>query len=333
MADYMLSRRGFTLVEVLVVLGIIGLLAAILIPAVMHARESARRATCQNQMRQIGLAIQNHESSFRRLPGLYNGTFLKQPRNAVDEFHFHSWRTELLPELDQSPLHRQIDFDEAATSAANATNLTARIATFICPSTSIKNDVVPEIYEFRLDEGTNPVATGHTAARSDYEAIAGVNFPTTARASSADLSDIKFGAWGEPQYDLTNGRSLTYRVARFRDVTDGLSNTMLIAERAGRPDRYRRGASPDPYPYADPNYGMDHLQAAWGVSTHIWWLFLMNDQGINVDNARGLYSFHGGGANVGLGDGSVRFLSDDIEKGTLNALGTRSGRDTVKLGE
>lgn len=329
----MKNRPGFTLVEVLVVIAIIGVLMAILIPAVMHARDAAGRTTCQNQLRQLTLAIQGHEATYQKLPGLYNGTFLKQPRNAIDEFHFHSWRTELLPRIDQAALYRQINLGEAATSAGNAANLTVRIPTFVCPSTSIQNDMVPEIYEFRIDEGELPVATSHTAARSDYEAIAGVNFPTTVRTSSADLSSVKFGAWGEPKYNVSNGRAISYRIARFRDITDGLSNTMLIAERAGRPDRYRHDAAPDPYPYADPNFGMDHHQAAWGISTHIWWLILNHEQGVNIDNARGMYSFHYGGAQAGLGDGSVRFLSDSIDQNVLNALGTRAGRELAPLGD
>lgn len=80
-----------TLVELLVVIGIIGLLIAFLLPAIQSSREAARRATCRNNLHQISLAVQSHEAHHRLLPALYNGSFLPQPHTAMDEFHFHSW--------------------------------------------------------------------------------------------------------------------------------------------------------------------------------------------------------------------------------------------------
>jgi prepilin-type processing-associated H-X9-DG protein len=74
---------------------------------------------------------------------------------------------------------------------------------------------------------------------------------------------------------------------------------------------------------------MDLHQAAWGISTHIWWLVFDHDQSINATNTTGIYSFHNGGANVGMADGSVRFLSETIAQETLNALVTRSGGEIV----
>jgi len=111
----------------------------------------------------------------------------------------------------------------------------------------------------------------------------------------------------------------------------GLSNTMLVGERAGRPDLYRRGKPVDPYPYSRPDMGMDHHQAAWGISTHIWWLVFQHDQAINDTNATGLYSFHPSGANVAFADGSVRFLSEHTDTKTLSAMATRSANDSVNL--
>ena len=106
---------------------------------------------------------------------------------------------------------------------------------------------------------------------------------------------------------------------------------MLIAERGGRPDLYEKGKPVDPYPYSYPINGMDHHQAAWAISTHFWWLVFWHEQGINEANRTGVFSFHEGGANVGLADGSVRFLAESVDQGTLNALATRSGGDTVTL--
>lgn len=105
---------------------------------------------------------------------------------------------------------------------------------------------------------------------------------------------------------------------------------MLVGERAGRPDSYRRGQPDDPYP-APPGEGPDHHQAAWGISTHIWWLIFQNDQAVNETNATGLYSFHSSGAHVALADGSVRFLSESTSPEVLSALATRSAGDVAVL--
>lgn len=155
-------RVGVTLIETLVVMGVIGILLAILIPAVQYAREVARKSTCENNMHQLVPAIHNYESAHASLPSLYNGTFLQQPRNALDEFHFHSWRTAILPQLEQSSLCERIDFSLPATDAANQTNLNTTVATFVCPSTTNQNAVVPDIFAFN-----DPSKKIGTAARSE----------------------------------------------------------------------------------------------------------------------------------------------------------------------
>lgn len=315
-----------TLIEILVVIGIIGLLLAILIPAVQSARKSSRRMVCQNNMRQIVLGIANHESAHASLPSLYNGTPLPQPRNALDEFHFHSWRTAILPQLEQTALFDQIDRTLFATDPSNQASLNIHVAAFVCPSSPNSHSVVPDV--FAINDGKLPVQTVGTAARSDYEAVGGVSFKPS---GTTDLQNVKFGAWGEPRAYYPFQTSNTFRTAKLRDMYDGQTNTILIAERAGRPDWYRRGEPVDPYPYRTPGTGMDHHQAAWGISTHFWWLVFWHEQSINESNANGIYSFHAGGANVGLADGSVRFLAESIDQDTLNALATRSSGDIVSL--
>lgn len=319
-------RRGVTLIEVLVVVGIIALLLAILVPAVQHAREAARRTTCRNNLRQIGLAIQSHESAHRSLPSLYNGTFLKRPPTVFDEFHYHSWRTAILPQLEQSVLHRQFALDHPATVARNQAPINVDVPTFLCPSVANYNANVPEIFEF--NDGKIPVNEAGTAARSDYEAVLGVHIPAIApRGGSSDLAGVRFGVWGEPIYKQT-GAIVRYRSATLRDVSDGLSNTMIVGERAGRPDYFRRGQPDMPYPYP-PEQGPDHHQAAWGISTHVWWLIFAHGQAVNETNGTGLYGFHASGAHVALADGSVRFLSERASPEVLSALATRSAGDIV----
>ena len=175
------SRAGVTVIETLVVIGIAGILLAILIPAVQSARESARRVTCQNNLRQLSLAVQNHEAAHGALPSLYLGTFLQQPRTALDEFHFHSWRTALLPQLEQDVLFKRIDVSQPATVAANQANLNTTVPQFVCPSTSVLNSIVPDIFEY--NNGAIPAKNIGTAARSDYEAISGVNYNPAVKGS------------------------------------------------------------------------------------------------------------------------------------------------------
>ena len=323
------NRNGLTLTESIVVIAIIGLLASIVIPAVQSTREAARRLKCQNKLRQIGMALQNHESTFQTLPSLYNGTFLKHPRHVPDEFHFHSWRTAILPQLELSDLYQSIDLGLRATDIANQRGITVDVPVFLCPSTASKTKTLPDVYNFK--EGNLPVSRVGYASRSDYEALVGVHFPEPAMTSSADLRGVKFGAWGEPRYDSA-GWPQSYRKATPNAVTDGLSNTLLVGERAGRPDWYRKGKPVFVYPRMDdPPFGNNPQQAAWGISTNIWYLLYYSYRPINDTNSSGIFSFHPGGANVAFGDGSARFVFENTDQEIVIALITRSEGDVGTL--
>jgi prepilin-type N-terminal cleavage/methylation domain-containing protein/prepilin-type processing-associated H-X9-DG protein len=324
----MQSRPGLTLIELVVVVMIIGLVLALLVPAVQSSRESARRTICLNDLRGIDAAVLQHATDGHALPSLYNGSFLPRPRTAIDEFHFHSWRSAILPLIEQASVFAALNFALPATTPANQTGLNVAIGVFVCPSTSNTNPMVPDVKEW--NDGAFPVTSVGTAARSDYEAVGGVQVSPQTN-SSADLSIVRFGAWGEPTYNVATGQALRYREARLADVTDGLSHTLLIAERSGRPDLYRRGEPAYPYPYPDPMHSSDHHQAAWGISTHFWWIVHHDQQPVNQTNSTGTFSFHPGGANVALGDGSVRFLTESTAPAILKALATRAGSELFDL--
>ncbi|QEH38594.1 hypothetical protein OJF2_71980 [Aquisphaera giovannonii] len=318
------TRAGWTLIELLVVVAIIGLLVGLLLPAVQSSREAARRATCQNRMRQVALGVLSFESANQRLPAIYNGTFLARPRSILDEFHFHSWRTAILPQLEQSAAFASLNQSLAATTPANQTAVNAGIGVFVCPSTSNYNPTVPGVAVW--NDGQIPVKYDQTAARSDYELIAGVRIPSP--VASPVLSDVRFGPWGEPTYGA-GGSVLRDRRARLADITDGLSNTLLAGERAGRPDQYARGRPPQRFD--PPNWrGMDHHQAAWALSTHLPWIIYNNNTPVNETNATGLYSFHPGGAHAAMADGSVRFARDSTSPAVLGAWITRAGGEVAQ---
>jgi prepilin-type N-terminal cleavage/methylation domain-containing protein/prepilin-type processing-associated H-X9-DG protein len=323
------DRLGFTLIEVLVVIFIIGVLVAMLLPAVQFARDASRRTACQNNIRQIAVALQSYEGKRGRLPSLYNGSFLPQPRDRMDEFHFHSWRSAILSELEQSAIFASIDRTLPASDPKNQAAVNCEIPVFLCPSTSNTHAVVPEVFGFN----DSTVSVG-TAARSDYEAIGGVRVQahlTPPPNPNFDLRVVRFGAWGEPKYDLATGQALGYRTARFSAITDGLSQTLLVGERSGRPDIFDMGKSERPYPYVGDPMPPDSQQAAWGISTHFWWYVFWHEQIVNQTNRTGIYAFHPGGANVAFADGSVRFLTESTSTAVLTAMTTRAEGDSISL--
>lgn len=198
-------RAGLTLLELIVVISILSLLLALLIPAVQQVRESARIKLCQNHLRQTALAVHQHAEARGNLPAIYNGAPLlngvplKQPRHALDEFHFHSWRTPLLPFLEQTPLSQRLDMTAFATARVNQPAINVPVGTFLCPSSSLTLKNVPHVLEFK-DGQTSTELIG-TAARSDYEIILGVQFPGFHSHPYWLMKGIEFGAWGEPSYE------------------------------------------------------------------------------------------------------------------------------------
>ena len=321
------ERPGVTLIEILVVIFIIGVLLALLLPAVQTGQESARRTICQNNLKNITLGTLGFANQYQNLPALYNGGFLPAPRSAIDEFHFHPWRTPILPYLEQSATFASINLNLPATVAENQTAINVSILVYTCPDARNPNQTVLDIA--RWNDGQFPVANIGTAARSDYEAVGGVQIAPQTKISS-DLGIIRFGVWGEPTYNTANGVSIRYRKAQLADITDGLSNTILIGERAGRPDLYVKGKPDNPYPYLDKNTATDPQQAAWGISTHFWWLVNGRGQPVNQTNSTGIFSFHPGGANIALADGSVRFLKETTAPAILKGLITRSGSEVAQ---
>lgn len=316
-------RAGMSLIEVLVVIAIVGIMVSLLLSAVQSAREASRRAACHNNIRQIAVALQSYEARRRRLPSIYNGSFLPQPRNCLDEFHFHSWRSAILSEVEEQAILGSLKWTLPASDQGNQTALNSVIPIFVCPSVSNSHSIVPEIFSFN-----DPKVSSGTAARSDYEAIGGVSVAeSTQENSTLDLSVVRFGAWGEPTYDVTTGQSLRYRAARFAHVTDGLSHTLLVGERGGRPDIYDGGKSEIPYPYVGEPGPPDSQQAAWGISTNFWWYVFWHEQSVNQTNRTGLYAFHPGGANAAFADGSVHFVTESISPVVLTAMATRAEGD------
>ena len=300
--------RGFTLIELLVVIAIIAVLIALLLPAVQQAREAARRMQCKNNLKQIGLAIHNYESSHSRLPSCGEGTdYSTSPPSTW--FGLHSMFSQILPYLDQANTYQQFNFGFAYNAIPqNITAAKQGITTFVCPS-----------------DAWRPSATDQDGfGATDYAA-----------SFYVDLDP----ATGLRNKFLRVDGVITRDWRRFADVTDGLSNTFFVVEDAGRDERLIPGNI-----YVDPVDGKMRRDWRWaepdasgiGISKVInnnktpqggpvtcpW---TVNNCGLFEE----IFSFHVGGAHVLLGDGSVRFVSESLDYKTLRALVTPAGAETM----
>jgi len=322
-----MRRRGFTMIELFVSIGVVAIIVAIVLSAIQSARESARRMQCQNNLRQILIATQSHHTTHKALPSLYNGSALTYPLREWDLFHLHSWRVPLLPYLEQSPLKERLKWDALATASENVSVAQAVVPTFICPSGSDPTNMGWGIKHGSFPFNNIQEKDGYYVVRSDYDAMAGIQVlpdPLPANVHTNSVDFVRWGIWGWAVFDTkttTGSRLLRYRQGKFRDVQDGLSNTIAVVERGGKPIDMLNG---NPNVTTDnPNAGYPG-QVGWSASNTFVWSINNNGIGVNESNSQGIYSLHAGGANVGIADGSVRFLSDSTDFKTLVKLYGRS---------
>ena len=316
-------RNALTLVEVLVVISIIGILVAMLIPALQAVREGARRTECQNNMRQVAIALHGFHTAQNSLPSHYNGKTLPQPLNEWDQYHAHSWRALLLPYVEEAAMRESIDWNAFATDPSNESIATRVVSTYVCPTgESPQSNTGTFVRHDRQSE--------YRAARSDYDGLAGIwdifeEPPIGTRDGTTKY--LRWGAWGTATFDdgTVTGDVLRYDTGKFNEVSDGLSNTILVVERTGRPHHFVNGrlAVTDDNP--DAAY---HGQIGWSASSPFIWRINFRDAGVNEDNSYGgLYSFHAGGASMARTDASVTFLSESTDVDTLKRLIGRSDND------
>jgi prepilin-type processing-associated H-X9-DG protein/prepilin-type N-terminal cleavage/methylation domain-containing protein len=322
-------RCGVTLLEMVVVVGIIGILMAIIIPAVQSTREATRRTQCQNNQRQVGLAIQSFESANRSLPSFYNGTSLTYPLREWDLFHMHSWRVMLLPHLEQSALRDKVEWKTFATEPINKFVAQSVVSMYICPSGSDPlTHMGRGLSHSSFPTSVPATGTWYFATRSDYDAMAGIQVlpdPVPTGANVHSTKYMRWGIWGWPNFgngQIAGTQLLSYRPGKFSDVTDGLSNTIAIVERGGKPIDLLKG-KPHVTVY---NPKAEYPgQTGWSASNTYAWAINLNKVGINQSNSTGIYSLHPGGANVAMADGSVRFVSESTDFDELIKLFSRSG--------
>ncbi len=288
-------RDGFTLIELLVVIAIIAILVALLLPAVQQAREAARRSSCKNNLKQLGVALHNYHDTHGAFPMLevHKFEFLNSQNNNWGNSS-GTLHTLLLPYVEQKNAYEIFDFNTSWAGGRNREVLDKSYDTFLCPS--------------------NPISDKKRGNGFDSHIVhyfgnyGGANPPGgRARIKWAIGNQSNF-QWRGPLY-YNSG-------VRMRDITDGTANTVLMSEVRG----YTPWSQNELFRIRD-GRGM-----RWevGFGTHM---------GINTFNHRweAPASFHTGGCQVVLCDGSVKFVSENIDYNTWRHAGT-IGRGEV-LGE
>jgi prepilin-type N-terminal cleavage/methylation domain-containing protein/prepilin-type processing-associated H-X9-DG protein len=299
--------RGFTLIELLVVIAIIGVLIALLLPAVQKVREAANRLSCANNLKQIGLALQNYHDGNLHFP------VSRYKIGTVDQY---GWIPYVLPYIEQDNVNRRYRFDVHWSDPTNNAINAIPLKIFTCPSAPGGRDTTDR-------------------AMTDYSAI------NIKNNTADDYSDYNNQV---ARYD-NSGVLMIVSVAvptpfkgnRTTDILDGSSNTIIVAECAGREQHWLNGHQDVTFtagnwsaPWANPNNEL--LIRGFNLATNSlgWPIGDPNPPcAVNCTNSREVYSFHTSGANTVFADGSVHFLNKSMNLRMLRALVTIKGGELV----
>ncbi len=301
-------NRGFTLVELLVVIAIIGILVSLLLPAAQAAREAARRMTCSNNVKQLGLALQMYHGTFKKIPPSTLKYVVGRRRGQpLYEAGLSGWPT-LLPFHEEQALYERLDFNRGFGEEPNADLVSNPPSVHLCPSMPVPN---PE-----SGDSSYAMSTGTEYYRSEMHNgvfVDGLNALHT---------------WRVMAHSTVPQEELLMSVISLRDITDGLSNTVFAGE-YGLQERQ----STDP---SSAFFSSGPATAQWAVSYPYHSTAssrgIFNGTRIEVLDFPSWEAFrsqHSGGAYLGLTDGSVRFLTGSVDAVTLDRLVQRNDNETI----
>ncbi|ODA35003.1 DUF1559 domain-containing protein [Planctopirus hydrillae] len=299
-------RSGFTLIELLVVIAIIAILIALLLPAVQQAREAARRTQCKNNLKQVGLALHNYHDTHNTFPP---GNIPNSPLNN----HGPTAWVHILPYVDQAPQYNRINFSLTGTwwhGAASGgpqgpTFNGFKVAGFICPSSPL------------VDSSTRSGVTWQRGSYTLIEGAVGISEVSTANGIRSD-----------------SGMFTRSRNFNFRDMTDGSSNIVMVAEQS---NWGRDAGNTNNVEYRSD--GGDSIWMGTGYDSRCFNTttvrYPINTRNVSLNGANSqscntpIQSAHTGGAHVLIGDGTVKFLSENMNFDTLRFLAARADGNVV----
>jgi prepilin-type N-terminal cleavage/methylation domain-containing protein/prepilin-type processing-associated H-X9-DG protein len=309
-------RSGFTLIELLVVVAIIAILIGLLLPAVQKVRESAARIQCQNNLKQLGLALHGFHDANNAFPA--SGWTVAGPGNPAGKYV--GWRPLTLPYIEQENLQKLYDFNRNWWEGTNPTAGAVPVKTYQCPSVPQRMDVLSAVAK-----SPRPAMTFTNAlAPTDYEAIMGVQ----PGSINPHMAIANFYTAGN-RFSVMSRNSRTTMVS----ILDGTSNTIMVGETGARPLVYN-GRSSNPAlsndqgigwidsegPYSLDGSSPDGLTEGCGLTCNV---------AMNKRNNNEPYAFHFGGGNFLFADGHVQFVRDSIPLVTLAALCTINAGEII----
>ena len=327
------TRHGFTLIELLVVIAIIAVLVSLLLPAVQQAREAARRTQCKNNLKQIGLALYNYESTFGVLPPAYQilpgaATAPMGPPDPTTGDAGPGWTAlfAILPQIEQTNLYNSFNVNLPCWDASNAIPAKSVVPSYLCPTATNTGTT----YNVVNSCGSNPTVMANFS-RTNYVANAGQVEVWAELPFTIDLSTI------------ANGPFYRNSQIKFSNVTDGLTNTVFFGEQTPyhSPSTWV-GIVPGSMTCPNTNTAIFATiagdSAAPQINVHSGpdpvggsqdALQIIHPPNSNYGYVDEFYSQHDSGCNVLMGDGSVKFASKFMDQKTWSYLATCAGGEVV----